>query len=119
MRYFHEVVAIVGSRDYPDIDAVTLYVRSLVPRTIVVTGGARGVDLAAATAARACRLPLIELKPDYAGLGEKAPLARNVLIARLCDRMVAFWDGKSTGTAHAMAQAKALGKRVELHKVSG
>ena len=44
-------VAIVGSREYSDIDAIVEYVNSLPADTIVVTGGARGVDQIAEAAA--------------------------------------------------------------------
>ena len=69
-------VGIVGSRDYPDEQAVRAYVRSLPPGTTVVSGGrtaknwpgwvGRGVDVWAAEEAIACGLTLIECEPDRA-----------------------------------------------------
>jgi hypothetical protein len=46
-------VAIVGSRYFPRLDAVTLFVNSLMPGTLVISGGAKGVDKAAENAAQA------------------------------------------------------------------
>lgn len=109
-------VAIVGSRKFHDLERVVDYVRQLPEGTVVVSGGAPGVDSAAETAAIACGLPkpLIH-KPEWQKYHPlKAPLERNKLIARDCDRMVAFWDGKSTGTQHVMGCAKRLGKPVEV-----
>lgn len=108
-------VAIVGSRNYPDLDAVRAYVRGLPADTVIVTGGAIGVDITAEAEARACGLPVPEIHlPDYALHGRPAPLFRNYEIARSCDRLVAFHDGKSTGTLHAIACARKFGKPVEI-----
>jgi hypothetical protein len=46
------VVGIVGSRDFKNLERVRNIVRSLPPGTMVVSGGARGVDKAAETEAR-------------------------------------------------------------------
>lgn len=45
-------VGIVGSRDFRDLALVREYVRSLPSYAILLSGGARGVDTAAETAAR-------------------------------------------------------------------
>lgn len=111
-----ERVAIVGSRGYSDLHEVWDFVRSLPPGTVVVSGGAKGVDAEAEEAAGECGLEVLSLRPDYAALGKRAPLERNVSIAKACDRMVAFHDGNSRGTAHAIECAKAEGKPVEVRK---
>jgi hypothetical protein len=48
-----DVVAVVGSREFPKrkLEWVTKFVNNLLPETIVVSGGARGVDTAAEEAA--------------------------------------------------------------------
>lgn len=46
------VVGIVGSRDFRDLDAVGRFIVALPPTTVVVTGGARGVDATAEEIAR-------------------------------------------------------------------
>ena len=51
-----ERVAVVGSRGYPDRAAVAAYVQALAEGTVVVSGGARGVDRWAADAAAECGL---------------------------------------------------------------
>lgn len=109
-----ERVAIVGSRDYPDLEEVRDYVRGLPPGVEVVTGGARGVDAAAEDAARALGIPVRVILPDYAAHGRRAPLVRNEAIAEVGARVVAFWDGVSSGTMHAVNQFKRRGKPVEV-----
>ena len=59
-------VAIVGSREYRDLDAVTRFVAKLCkkyPGAIIVSGGARGVDEAAEAAALDCGLGVISYRP--------------------------------------------------------
>ena len=107
-------VAIVGSRDYGDIPSVWVYVSSLDKDDIVVSGGAIGVDSAAEDAAKDCGLRYEVYPPDYTVHGRGAPFVRNRKIAESCDRLVAFWDGKSMGTQHVINCAKKLGKPVKV-----
>jgi len=92
-------------------------VAALPPGTTVVSGGARGVDRTAwETATKSMHLRTEVISPDYAKHGPKlAPLIRNREIAERCDRMIAFWNPPSGGTANAIAWAVALGKPVEVH----
>lgn len=108
-------IAVVGSRRYPDLEAVKRFVYSLPADTVIVTGGASGVDGEAEVAGAMMGFGLAVFYPDYDRFGRRAPLIRNKQIAESCDRMVAFWDGKSTGTAHVTAEARKLGKPVEIH----
>jgi hypothetical protein len=98
-------VAIIGSRNYPNLDAVSRYVAGLPDGTIVVSGGALGVDHRAECEARYRGLETIIHRPAYRTFGRRAPLERNKLIVRDADRVVAFWDLKSGGTRHALKLA--------------
>ena len=108
-----ERVAIVGSRGFKVLERVEEYVRWLPDGTVVISGGAYGVDQAAARAARARGLEVVEILPQWGKYGRFAALHRNGEIAAACDRMVAFWDGKSRGTWDSILKARALGKRVD------
>ena len=109
-----ERVAIVGPRDYSDLARVAEVVAALPLGTVVVTGGARGVDRAAEAAARRAGLEVELWLPDYRRSGRAAPLKRNETIAERCTRMIAFHDGTSRGTAHAIACARRCGRRVQV-----
>lgn len=110
-----EKVAIVGSRDFPFMEMVIAYVRTLPEGTTVISGGARGVDRIAWEQARKRGLQIRVIRPDYEAHAPKlAPLVRNGRIAAECDRMVAFWDGLSGGTANAIAWATFLRKPVDV-----
>ena len=108
-------VAIVGSRDYPFLNHVWQFVTSLAraaPDTIIVSGGARGVDTVGAASARLAGLPVEELLPDWDRHGELAGFERNSRIVESCDRVVAFWDEASNGTRDTISKALAAGKKV-------
>lgn len=83
----------------------------------VVHGAARGVDLMAAAAAERLGLPTqavpvinqdrVRAKAYY-GNPRKAPLMRTLRILDTVkpDELVAWWDGKSSGTGFTISQAR-------------
>lgn len=119
-------VAVFGSREYQHLDDVRVFVDALVakyPDVVVVSGGAKGVDQAAESAALQAGAKVISYRPtkDYAverwELGTQTPhvttlgpehptfddyasaaIYRDALIAEDADRGVGFWNGKSRGT---------------------
>lgn len=107
-------VAVIGSRGFPDLPRVTDYVNSLQEGTTVVSGGARGVDICAETVALDRGLPTEVHKADWEVDGKLAGKLRNFRIVKRADQVVAFWDGMSPGTAHAVTVAVALKVPVEV-----
>lgn len=111
-------IGIVGSRDYPNLQAVWAFVERLAgryPTIVIVSGGARGVDTVAAAAGRWYGLEVVEHKPEWERLGKHyAPLARNTTIVEDCDALIAFWDGVSTGTMDTVDKARGTGKKVHV-----
>lgn len=77
--------------------------------TMILSGGARGVDTCAREYALAHRLPLREFRPDYRRFGRGAPLRRNDELIAAADRMLVFWDGTSHGTRYVIDRCRALG----------
>ena len=107
-------VAIVGSRDYPSLQDVSRFVMSLDPATIVVSGGARGVDRTAKSAATSRGLRTLVFLADWNIHGKRAGYIRNEQIIDHVDEVVAFWDGKSPGTADTIRKARAARKPVRI-----
>lgn len=113
-------IAIVGSRDWKDEQAVVDYVNALPEWVTVISGGARGVDTFARNAALARYDLDFECYPaDWKRYGKSAGYRRNADIVAAADRIVAFWDGNSRGTAHTIGLAKLAGKPVEIHYPDG
>lgn len=108
-------VAVIGSRNFPDLYLVARYCYDLPPGDIIITGGARGVDALAEEIAIARGTIGYEVYlPDYARYGPRAPLVRNQWIVDRAEMVAAFWDGYSRGTMHAVRLARAAKKRVVL-----
>lgn len=99
-------IAIVGSREYPNLEEVRKYIRTLPRDTIIVSGGAKGVDRTAAEEARKRGLGVVEYLADWDTFGKSAGLIRNQTIVDSCDELVAFWDGKSRGTVDSIRKAQ-------------
>jgi predicted Rossmann fold nucleotide-binding protein DprA/Smf involved in DNA uptake len=115
------------------LDLVASMVRGLAPGSLVVSGGARGVDRTAEEAALARGLPVTSYRPrkdagfhvidkhEFSSTGEEvvtqvespyplisfrdAAFFRNGLIVAESDRVAAFWTGSSNGTANAINHA--------------
>src|SRR5690348_8721152 len=102
-------VAIIGSRDFPDLQMVRDYVQSLHPSVDILSGGARGVDRVAVEEAKARHMRWKEFKPrDPSRVSDYHQ--RNDLIVQQCDALVAFWDGQSPGTESVIRKASEAGK---------
>lgn len=108
-------IAIVGSRDFPNLDQVREYIRTLPSDTVVVSGGARGVDRTAEGEATKLGLTVLSIRPDWDKYGKRAGFLRNEDIVRFAEKLVAFWDGKSKGTKHSIDLAKGYGMVVEIY----
>lgn len=101
-------VAIVGSRTYRSRGNVADFVGSLPDATIIVSGGARGVDTWAVEAAGT---RLTEVYPaEWEKWGNSAGFRRNQTIVGACDELYAFWDGLSKGTLDSIQRAAKAGK---------
>lgn len=113
-------VAIIGSRDRIDRDAVTTAVRALPEGTVVVSGGCEGPDTWAASAARECGLEVVEHLPDLAGCKKRheyteAYYARNRAVVADCDRIIAFVNAsRKGGTEYTIKQGQTAGKPIQL-----
>lgn len=97
-------IAIVGSRGWTDEDTVQRYINTIPDGSVVVSGGARGVDSIAEKFARARGLEVVVIKPDWSK-GRGAGMERNGEIVAQSDVVVAFWDGKSPGTQNTINRA--------------
>ena len=107
-------IAIVGSVNFPSRHLVAEHVAGLPEGTVIVSGGALGVDTYAAEAAKAHGLGTIIHEADWGTYGRRAGPLRNEQIVADADRVVAFWNGKSRGTLNTIAIAVEAGRPVQI-----
>lgn len=98
-------IAVIGSRSLTVVDLAQYLPIGV---TEIVSGGARGVDTSAREYAHAHGLSCVEFLPDYAKYGRSAPLRRNLQIIEYADMVLAFWDGKSRGTAYVITKCREM-----------
>ena len=112
-------VLVCGSRSWDDWLAVAERLGRLPRGTTVIHGGARGADQIAARCASRLGLRIEEFLPDWSN-GKRAGLDRNlVMLDQQPDLVIAFWDGRSTGTTHTIAEASKRGIPAEVFGAKG
>ncbi|MBQ0010938.1 MAG: DUF2493 domain-containing protein [Ruminococcus sp.] len=112
-------IAVIGSRSiaYDRMqETVFAYLERYIPvnATEIVSGGAVGADKLAERYADLHHLRKTVFLPDYETHGRRAPLVRNEQIVKAADYVLAFWDGKSRGTAHTVSFAVTEGVPVKI-----
>jgi len=96
-------LAIIGSRDFNNYELLCEELESYKDKiTEVVSGGAKGADSLGERWANENEIPTQIFLPDWNKHGKGAGLIRNHDIIKNSDVVVAFWDGKSTGTKQAL-----------------
>ncbi len=108
-------VAVVGSRN------IALHnIGDYIPEeaTVLISGGAAGVDSCVRSYALKVGMPFVEILPDYAQYKRGAPLKRNEQIIAQADEVVALWDGKSHGTQFCIRLCQKIGKKSTVYLLS-
>lgn len=108
-------IAIVGSRGYKDLASVESYVAALPPDSVIISGGALGVDGVAESAARRRGLRTVVFPADWDNYGKSAGFKRNVTIVTEAEKIVCFWDGRSAGARNDIDLAIEQGKPLEVY----
>lgn len=110
--------AIIGSREFTDYEffskTVDVYAKDI---SLIISGGARGTDTMAERYADEHNIPKQIFEPDWNTYGKKSGFIRNKDIIGLSELVIAFWDGASKGTQHAIKLAIKSKKQLKLYRV--
>lgn len=111
-------VAVVGSRTLGGSKQL-IYdtLNSLQGISMVISGGAKGVDTIAEKWALENQIPTTIFYPDWELYGKSAGPIRNEHIVKNCDMIIAFWDGSSPGTKNSINLAERYGKKVRIIQI--
>lgn len=102
---------VAGSRSIKEYDLEGLVLEGV---TLIITGGASGIDEIAEEYADKKRISKLVLRPRYDLYGKAAPLKRNEEMVEICDMALVIWDGKSRGAKYTIECAKRMGKTVKV-----
>ena len=109
-------IAIVGTRNpgvsYQEWESILLSKINASEISLIISGGAKGIDTYAKLFAGRHHIPLMEYLPEYSKYGRKATLRRNIQIVREASTVIAFPSPDSKGTFHSIREAKRLSKRL-------
>jgi len=109
-------VIVCGSREWTDRDAIANRLFDLPTDAVIVHGAAKGADRIAGQEAQKLGLLVEEHPADWEYYGKRAGFLRNRRMAEIgADLCLAFWDGRSSGTAMMVDLAEKYDIPVELY----
>ena len=112
-------VAIIGSRSFKNKPLLeeTMQIFQATHNAIglIISGGAKGADSMGVQWANRNNIPTIVFYPDFKKR-KRAYHFRNRQIVKECDVLIAFWNGRSTGTKYTIDFAKVMEKEVVVVK---
>lgn len=113
-------VIVAGGRDfnnYAGLAASLDYLLKNINDEIqIVCGMARGADKLGEQYAKERGYKVIYMPADWDIDGRSAGFKRNIKMAEYADALVAFWDGKSSGTRHMIETAKSKGLDIRVKR---
>jgi len=110
-------VIIAGSRIFEDYQFMSIMCDNILgvrDDIEIVSGGAKGADKLGERFAKERNLPLTIFHAEWDKYGKSAGYKRNVQMADYGDMLIAFWDGKSSGTKHMINLAEKKGMEVNV-----
>ncbi|MCL2069023.1 MAG: DUF2493 domain-containing protein [Oscillospiraceae bacterium] len=111
-------VAVIGSRNAENFDMNRIGEYLPEDCTLIISGGAPGVDTAAERYAHEHGIAFHKILPDYDSHGRRAPIVRDTQIVRESQLVLAFWDFRSRGTSFTISECIRLGVPVRVISIN-
>ena len=104
-------ILIAGSRNIDEFD-----LSPYIPKetTLIISGGAKGIDTIAEKYADEHKISKLILLPQYSLYGKSAPIKRNEMMVNIADTVIVVWDGNSSGTKSTLQYSKMKNKNIIL-----
>jgi hypothetical protein len=101
-------LAIVGSRTFNDYTKLRFFADYFIEShdDCIISGGAKGADTLGEKYAEDNYIKTQIFPANWDKYGKSAGFIRNQYIVDACDIVLAFWDGKSHGTANTIEKAR-------------
>jgi hypothetical protein len=117
-------LAIIGSRNFVDYDTMCVKIKEFYPNGVatIISGGAKGADSLGARYAKEHDIPITVLTPKWkvergdgtVTINMSAGFERNTEIVSKATDVIAFWDGKSNGTADSIRKCRKQKKKLQI-----
>jgi hypothetical protein len=116
-------LGVVGSRTFSDRDLIFAWLdrlhKELGPFDRIIAGDSIGPDMIAQKWGKNNQLDVKVCYADWTNKGKEASYLRNINVIDGSDLIVAFWDGDSKGTAHAIRITRMANKPLLVISKSG
>lgn len=113
-------VIVAGGRDFNNYTGLAAsldyLLKNINDEIQIVCGMARGADRLGEQYAKERGYKVIYMPADWDIDGRSAGFKRNIKMAEYADALVAFWDGKSSGTRHMIETAKSKGLDIRVKR---
>lgn len=101
---FHVISA--GSRSFSNyrllFDKMDYFLKNIQDQICILSGNARGADQLGERYAQEKGYKLLLFPANWQLYGKRAGYIRNLQMVKQANALVAFWDGQSKGTKHAI-----------------
>ena len=112
---------IAGGRDFNNRSAMFPILSKHISNMcdMIISGDARGADALGAEWATHFQIPIQHFPAQWDKYGKSAGFIRNAEMGEEADALIAFWDGKSKGTAHMIKTMKIQKKPYWIYDYNG
>ena len=116
-------IVIAGCRDYTNYKEAKEYIDACISQIrkeneiIIISGGAKGADALGEQYAKENSFKIERYPADWEKYGLSAGPKRNEQMAKICDFVICFWDGRSRGTKSMINYANKYKKPIRIKKI--
>ena len=116
-------IVVAGCRTYENYEEAKLFLDECLKEykekttLIFLSGGCKGADRLGERYANEMNYEIVKYPALWQKYGKGAGVIRNQEMAKDCDLVIVFWDGKSRGTASMIALAEKHNKPVMIKRI--